>query len=46
MTTVVIVLAIIGVVGGLYAAFAADVRVGGLAAALIGLAVLLPLIVK
>lgn len=46
MTTVAIVLAIIGVVGGIYAAFAQDVRVAGLATALVGLAVLLPLVLR
>lgn len=44
MTTVEIVLALASILGGAYAAFVNDARIAGLAAALVGLAVLLPLI--
>lgn len=46
MTTVEIVLALVGILAGAYAAFTSDARVAGLAAAVIGIAVLIPLVVK
>lgn len=46
MSTVVILLAVLGCLGGLYAALKADVQVAGLSIVLVGLAVLLPLVVR
>lgn len=45
MQVVVILLALLGVLAGAWAALRADAQVAGVAAVLIGLAVLLPLIV-
>lgn len=46
MNTVVILLALIGIIAGAYAIVKADVQAAGAGVILIGLAVLLPLIVK
>lgn len=46
MTLLVTLFAFVGVVGGIYAAVKADVQVAGLAIALVGLAVLIPILVR
>ena len=46
MNTVVILLALIGIIAGAYAIVKADVQAAGAGVILVGLAVLLPLIVK
>lgn len=46
MTTVELVLLIVGILAGAYAALQNDARIAGLGVVLVGLAVLLPLIAK